>query len=128
MIIETIQSIDIPAAVAASGSVTDAANNAFDEISTTLLKGGGTIALGFVIFKAVKARGTLTAILTAGLAAGLFLWLITGGYTWIQDRINGQGKSISATVEHTQFQSPNAWDLSETTGSVQLTDSGNQGT
>ncbi len=50
---------------------------------------GASLVLAIVIFlvAAVRARGALSAILMAGFAAGVIIWLATGGIGWVGNEL-----------------------------------------
>lgn len=78
------------------GAKNQAVANLFRGISITL-------GLGFVIWHGLKSRGALTKIITAGIAAGVFIWIVFN-VTSIKDRVNNEMNTGSPTVSTTVHQ------------------------
>lgn len=57
---------------------------------TTLLRGLSVLmGIGFLIFRGFQTKGAMAAIVVAGLAAGLFIWLVFN-VTNIKDRVDAE--------------------------------------
>ncbi|GAB4590083.1 hypothetical protein [Nocardia sp. IFM 10818] len=58
------------------------------------------VAIGFMIFTAVKSRGAMSAILVSGLVAGIFLFLVWN-ITAVRDKVGDEvGTAAVATTVH----------------------------
>jgi len=80
----------VVAGVVPAATVIEAATNLIGDIIAFLGKGAAGVALGFVIWRALKGKFQIGAIVSAGLAGGLFLWFVFGGYEWIQTLFKNQ--------------------------------------
>lgn len=54
-----------------------------------------TLGIGFVILAAVASRGSMSRIIVAGLAAGLFIWVVMN-VTAVKDRVGNEIESAPA--------------------------------
>lgn len=79
-----------------AGNVWDKITNGANSAETALLAVGGTAAVLFVLWAAWRAKGAVGGIVSAGLAAMLFGWLLTNvnsssNQQTITDTINDTG-------------------------------------
>lgn len=98
MITEVLQNVTEVQGVISAAALTDTANSLIDTITETIIKAAVGIVLGFVVYKTFKAKFGISAIIGAAAAAGLFLWLILGGYNTIKDGFNTQIDNAGSSI------------------------------
>jgi len=91
-----------------AGGFIDLGNDKLAELEV-LFRGLSVVAgIGFVIFQAISSRGAIARIIVAGLAAGLFIWIVwnvSDLETMVDDEINA-GSTFELQQPTTTFRSP----------------------
>lgn len=88
------------APLAADGGILDWLN-AKNTSTQQLFRGlSYTVGIGFVILVAIKARGAMAAIITSGIAAAIFIWIVNN-VTDVSDRVDSEinGHGVPTVVE-----------------------------
>ena len=98
MITEVLHNVTDVHGILVAASITDTANSLIDTVTETLVKSAIGVVVGFLIYKVIKSRFAVSAIIGAALAAGLFLWLVLGGYNTIKDGLKGQVDNAGSSV------------------------------
>lgn len=57
--------------------------------------------MGFVIWQGISSRGAMARIIIAGIAAGIFIWIVWN-VTALQDRVNNEVNAERAPVTQSQ--------------------------
>lgn len=57
--------------------------------------------MGFVIWQGISSRGAMARILIAGIAAGVFIWIVWN-VTALQNRVNNEVNAVRAPVTQSQ--------------------------
>ena len=57
--------------------------------------------MGFVIWQGISSRGAMARIIIAGIAAGVFIWIVWN-VTALQDRVNNEVNADRAPVTQSQ--------------------------
>lgn len=86
----------------AGGSLFGLANHLGQETSTTIRVLTGVIALGFFVFKSVKAHGAFARVLVAAAEAGFFFYVVFH-FTTVQNQVSNTARSdgpVAVRVVH----------------------------
>lgn len=65
------------------------------EVGTMFRVGSIVAAVGFVIFQAIASRGAMARIITSGVAAAVFVWIVFN-VTDLKDRVDNEMNSAPA--------------------------------
>ena len=57
--------------------------------------------MGFVIWQGISSRGAMARIIIAGIAAGIFIWIVWN-VTALQTRVNNEVNAVRAPVTQSQ--------------------------
>ena len=57
--------------------------------------------MGFVIWQGISSRGAMARIIIAGIAAGVFIWIVWN-VTALQTRVNNEVNAVRAPVTQSQ--------------------------
>ncbi len=57
--------------------------------------------MGFVIWQGISSRGAMARIIIAGIAAGVFIWIVWN-VTALQNRVNEEVNAVRAPVTQSQ--------------------------
>lgn len=63
---------------------------------------GITGGMGFVIWQGIVSRGALARIIIAGIAAGIFVWIVWN-VTSLQDRVDNEVNGARSPFSHSQL-------------------------
>lgn len=110
MITEVLQNVTEVSGIISAAAITDTANSLIDTVTETLIKSAIGVVVGFLLYKVIKSKFAVSAMIGAALAAGLFLWLVLGGYNTIKDGLKTQVDD-AGTVEALVIDIDHTWDL-----------------
>lgn len=87
---------------AAGGDIFSWATNLAGDAKSALTAVGGTLAVGFAIYIAIKAKGALTGIVTGAVVAIFFIWVLHNisadeVQSKVKNTINGLGPVVTQT-------------------------------
>jgi len=60
-----------------------------------------------VIYQAIVSRGAMARVIIAGIAAGIFIWIVFN-VTDLQTRVNNEVNAIQAPAGYSQLAEPSA--------------------
>lgn len=93
------------ATLLAGTGILDTANTKAAAIQVTLRAGAGVGALFFVIKNAISSGGAIARIVVAGLAAGVFMWIVFN-VTDLQNRVGTEVTGAGAVAPHQVLRQP----------------------
>lgn len=80
----------------AAGGLIDWGNQKTGQVGGLFRGLSAVIGIGFVIWQGVKAHGAIARIIMAGLAAGVFVWIVFN-VTSLKDRVGTEVNSMAPT-------------------------------
>lgn len=66
-----------------------------------------TAGIIFVIYQAFVSRGAMARVIIAGIAAGIFIWIVFN-VTDLKDRVNNEVNALHAPASYSQLTEPSA--------------------
>lgn len=93
----TLSNTEPGAVLAAGEGILDWSNSKLAAVETTMRILSGVAGVGFVIWQAFQSRGAMARIIVAGLAAGVFVWIVFN-VTDLQSRVDSEINAAGATA------------------------------